>query len=93
MLKSRCIARVWQALYYWLRTYLLERRDIANKPDMMRGTSNRTLAQVSSTNVSNFANSSDVAASPATNSNDTSSSIQMPLSNSGTQVVIHSQVT
>uniref|UniRef100_A0A7I4F837 Non-specific serine/threonine protein kinase n=1 Tax=Physcomitrium patens TaxID=3218 RepID=A0A7I4F837_PHYPA len=74
-----------QALYYWLRTYLLERRDIANKPDMMRGTSNRTLAQVSSTNVSNFANSSDVAASPATNSNDTSSSIQMPLSNSGTQ--------
>lgn len=88
MLNPVCISQPWQALYYWLRTYLLERRDVAGKSEMLRGAPNRSQAQMASSTVSNFANSSDVAASPASNSTDTSPGNQMPLSNSGNQVII-----
>ncbi|KAG6555625.1 hypothetical protein Mapa_002860 [Marchantia paleacea] len=35
-----------QALYYWLRTYLLERRDIATKAELARGAAAATQARV-----------------------------------------------
>lgn len=55
---------------------------------MLRGAPNRSQAQMATSTVPNFANSSDVAASPANNSSETSSGNQMPLSNSGNQVII-----
>jgi hypothetical protein len=76
-----------QALYYWLRTYLLERRDIATKTDVNRGAANRVPAQMGTSAVSTFGNSSEVAPSTANTSSDTSPSMQMPLSTTGNQVL------
>ncbi len=60
-----------QALYYWLRTYLLERRDIASKTELVvRGTAHRAQAQMAAAAAANSANSSDVVPTTSNNSSD-----------------------
>ncbi|KAJ4791719.1 Transformation/transcription domain-associated protein [Rhynchospora pubera] len=58
------VAQVYpQALYYWLRTYLMERRDVANKSDMSRNIALQRMQQAMSVAASGSAHTGNVSVS------------------------------
>ncbi|GLJ07095.1 hypothetical protein SUGI_0058030 [Cryptomeria japonica] len=71
-----------QALYYWLRTYLLERRDVANKSELVRGAAvaQQRVQQISAS-VASSASLNSVESNPIT-SNPNASNLPSDVANS-----------